>query len=173
MSLNKIISSIAPIVGGLFGGRLGENIGSEISNILFGRNDATEKEIQNAILNATPEQIMQIKKMEMDYKVELGKISLTEQKTTADDIKDARRNEATTKTVMNSILAICITIGFFGITVLLMFHEMPESDTNIICGLIGSISTVFIQVATYYFGSSYGSQMKTMIMSQEHKELKK
>jgi hypothetical protein len=172
MSFKNVISSIIPSVGGLIGGKFGENIGSELSNIFFGRDNATEKDIENAILNATPEQIIQLKKMEMDYKVELGKISLQEHTNIAQDIKNARDSSVTSKTYMNALLGSFITIGFFCITILMMFHEMPKEDTNIICGLVGSISTVFIQVATYYFGSSYGSQVKTLIMSQKQKDSK-
>jgi len=56
-------------------------------------------------------------------------------------------------------LAVLITFMVIGLGALFAFHP-PDATNVIIVGLTSTISTVFVMVFQYYFGSSSGSKDK-------------
>jgi hypothetical protein len=76
-----------------------------------------------------------------------------------DDRKSARELQASTKSWMPSILAIMVTVGFFGILyALMMGYAKPSNELMI---MLGSLGTAWSGIIAYYYGSSAGSQAKT------------
>jgi hypothetical protein len=76
-----------------------------------------------------------------------------------DDRKSARELQAATKSMMPSILAIMVTVGFFGILyALMMGYAKPSNELMI---MLGSLGTAWSGIIAYYYGSSAGSQAKT------------
>ena len=76
-----------------------------------------------------------------------------------DDRKSARELQASTKSMMPSILAIMVTVGFFGILyALMMGYAKPSNELMI---MLGSLGTAWSGIIAYYYGSSAGSQAKT------------
>lgn len=80
-------------------------------------------------------------------------------KVEVDDRKSARELQATTRSRMPAILAILVTVGFFGILyALMMGYAKPSNELMI---MLGSLGTAWSGIIAYYFGSSAGSQAKT------------
>ena len=80
-------------------------------------------------------------------------------KTEVDDRKSARDLQAATRSKMPAVLAILVTIGFFGILyALMMGYAKPSNELMI---MLGSLGTAWSGIIAYYFGSSAGSQAKT------------
>jgi hypothetical protein len=76
-----------------------------------------------------------------------------------DDRKSARELQASTKSMMPSILALMVTVGFFGILyALMMGYAKPSNELMI---MLGSLGTAWSGIIAYYYGSSAGSQAKT------------
>lgn len=76
-----------------------------------------------------------------------------------DDRKSAREMQSATRSRMPAILAILVTIGFFGILYALMMGIAKPSNELMI--MLGSLGTAWSGIIAYYFGSSAGSQAKT------------
>lgn len=80
-------------------------------------------------------------------------------KTEVDDRKSAREMQSTTRSRMPAILALLVTVGFFGILyALMMGYAKPSNELMI---MLGSLGTAWSGIIAYYFGSSAGSQAKT------------
>ena len=88
----------------------------------------------------------------------------------AKDIDSARQRESSiavsehapviTK-VITPVLAILITGLSFGLFAVLIFVEVTNESKDILIYILGVLSALMTQVASYYFGSSMGSKDKS------------
>lgn len=95
---------------------------------------------------------------------------LKEVETYVKDIDSARQREATiavsehapviTK-IITPVLAILITGLSFGLFAVLIFVEVTNESKDILIYILGVLSALMTQVASYYFGSSMGSKDKS------------
>jgi hypothetical protein len=69
------------------------------------------------------------------------------------------------------VLAILITIGFFGILVWMLIKGMPPTGTEALLMMLGALGTAWTGVVNFYYGSSAGSKAKTDALTA--KELQK
>jgi hypothetical protein len=80
-------------------------------------------------------------------------------KAEVDDRKSARDMQTSTHSRMPAVLALLVTVGFFGILyALMMGYAKPSNELMI---MLGSLGTAWSGIIAYYFGSSAGSQAKT------------
>lgn len=166
MSLKKILGSVAPFLGTMVGGPFGAAAGKLVSNVLLGKDIATNEELERAISSASPEQLVELKKVDADYKIKMAELGIDEHKLAVMDRESARQREIKTGDKTPNLLAFLLTFGFFGVLSLIIFYPMQESAKSIVDIMLGSLGTAWISVITYYFGSSYGSKIKTDIMNK-------
>jgi len=62
------------------------------------------------------------------------------------------------------ILASIIVVGFFVLTGILMFVELPEGTNSVVNLLFGGLVAGFATVLNYFFGSSKSSADKTAML---------
>jgi hypothetical protein len=164
----SIVSKGLPLLGGLIGGNAGESLGNTVAELLGC--DPTPESIENALQDE--DNILALKKYVMDHEKELQSLALQESQAYLADRQNARSREVeltkvTGKKDINMIvLAWTVVIGFFALCVILMKLTVPDGQSEIIYMLFGSLSTGFISVLSYYFGSSKGSSDKTKLLSE-------
>lgn len=166
MEFKKIIGTITPFIGSLIGGPFGAAATKIISKVLLDDDSGNEEEILEAISTASPEKLKELKKVDNEYKIRMAEIGITEKKIEQLDRSNARNREIKTGSVIPATLSIFLTAGFFGVLALLIFHPMKQEVSQIIDIMLGSLGTAWISCITYYFGSSSGSNLKTLLMSQ-------
>ncbi len=157
------LKQIAPTVATALGGPLMGMAVSAVSKALDVEPDKVQDIISSGKLDA--EQIAKIKIAEIELQKQANELGLNFEKLAVDDRKSAREMQATTRSIVPPILAGVITIGFFGILILLMLGKV-QGDNNTILIMLGSLSTAWTGIIAYYFGSSAGSQAKTELMSK-------
>jgi hypothetical protein len=165
MSLKSILGNIgctalgcvAPPIGGMAANVLRDALGLD--------KDSDEREIGQALENATPDQIVSIKKAEYDFNIKLKELDINLEEIDAKDRDSARKREIALGDNTPAVLATCITVGFFGLLFLIIFYPIPNEAKDILQIMIGSLGTAWAGVVTYYFGSSYGSSKKNDIIS--------
>lgn len=167
MNFKKILGSIAPFLGTMIGGPFGAAAGALVGKVLLNDQDASDDDIAVALGKATPEQLVELKKVDAEYKTKMAQLGLDEQKIAQLDRASARKREVKTKDKIPSILALLLTGGFFGIMGVMMFFPIPDTAIQVIDVMLGSLGTAWISVITYYFGSSYGSRIKTHLLGKE------
>lgn len=156
------LKQIAPTVASALGGPLAGIAVSAISKAIGVEEDKVNDLISSNKM--TPEQIAQIKVAEIELKKQEQELGLNFEKLAVDDRKSAREMQMTTRSLVPPILAGTITLGFFGILILLLLGKV-EGDNNTILIMLGSLSTAWTGIIAYYFGSSAGSQAKTELMA--------
>lgn len=157
------LKQIAPTIATALGGPLAGMAVSAISKAVGVDPDQVGDMISNNKLTA--EQIAQIKIAEIELQKQAQELGLNFAKLEVEDRKSAREMQATTRSMMPPILAGTVTVGFFGILVL-MFLGQVDSNNPAILMMLGSLGTAWTGIIAYYFGSSAGSQAKTEMLSK-------
>jgi len=158
------LKQIAPTVASALGGPLAGMAVSAISKAIGVDEDKVGDLISNNKLTA--DQVAQIKIAEIELQRQAQELGLNFEKLAVDDRKSAREMQATTRSMMPPILAAAVTVGFFGIMVMMFFNQIDSNNPAILM-MLGSLGTAWTGIIAYYFGSSAGSQAKTEMMAKK------
>ncbi len=167
LSLEQAIVPVAPFLASLLDGPFGIAAEKVISQVLMGNEDTEIDEMVKDLANATPEQLAELKRIDADYKVEMAALSSDEAKETTLDSNSTHKFEAIVQSKIPAILSILLTIGFFTTLFTLIHYPVQVGMQSVIQVMLGALGTSWIASITYYFGSSYGSDIKTQYMIQK------
>jgi hypothetical protein len=151
------LEQIAPGIATALGGPLAGLAVTAISKAL----GIDEKDVQNTIDSGklTSDQLASIKQAEIKLQKQANELGLDFEKLATDDRKSAREMQVATKSYIPAILAIGVTVGFFGILVSLMTDNVTKSDALLL--MLGSLGTAWTAIVSFYFGSSAHSEKQT------------
>jgi hypothetical protein len=150
------LAQIAPGIATALGGPLAGLAVTAISKAL----GVDEKDVQSTIESGklTADQLSSIKQAEIELQKQANELGLDFEKLATDDRKSARDMQVATKSIIPAVLAIGVTVGFFGILVGLMTDNVTKSDALLL--MLGSLGTAWTAIVSFYFGSSASSQNK-------------
>ena len=156
------IEQIAPTIATALGGPLAGLAVDAVSKAI----GVDPKDVQDTINNGklSAEQIASIQQAELTLKTKAQEMGLDFEQLAVNDRKSARDMQMTVKSWIPPILAIGITIGFFGIMYGMMSGHVQSSEALMI--LLGSLGTSWTGVISFYFGSSASSQAKDQLLHQ-------
>jgi len=153
------------------GGPIGGMAVKFITDALGIPSDSSKDDIAKAINNATPDQLVALKKAENDFTVRMKELDIDLERIASSDRDSARRRESQVRDWMPRILAFVIVAGFMGTVfmVLLGYVEGMKDPlmATTVGTLIGFVSAKAEQVIAYYFGSSNSSQQKTALLAEK------
>ena len=154
--LKQIAPTIATALGGPLAGLAVDAISKAVG--------IDPKDVNKTIAEGklTADQIAQIKTAEIAMAARAQEMGLDFEKIAVDDRKSARQMQSTTQSYIPGIMAIAVTIGFFGILVGLMTEHFKTSDALML--MLGSLGTAWTGIIAFYFGSSAGSQAKDQLL---------
>ena len=169
MDWTKIISTVAPWIGGALGGPLGGMAVEAAANAL-GLGDKTTAALQQAIAGATPEQMLALKTADQAFALQMQALGF---KHSADletlasaDRKDARDMQKTTRSWVPAALSVIITLGFLGLLTGLMTGYLKAEDNQAMLLMLGALGVAFGQVINFWLGSTAESGRKTELIAQ-------
>ena len=154
--LKQIAPTIATALGGPLAGLAVDAISKAVG--------IDPKDVNKTIAEGklTADQIAQIKTAEIAMAARAQEMGLDFEKIAVDDRKSARQMQSTTQSWIPGIMAIAVTVGFFGILVGLMTEHFKTSDALML--MLGSLGTAWTGIIAFYFGSSAGSQAKDQLL---------
>jgi hypothetical protein len=148
--LKNLVGTVAPTLGQALGGPMGGMAANMIADVLGCKNEP--KEIQKAIDNATPEQMLQLKKAETEFEIKMKELEVDVFKLETADIQDARGRFSKDWTAR--IIGIAVVGGFMGY-IFLVTIQPPEQNSealiNLVLGYLGGLASAII---SFYFGAS-------------------
>jgi len=156
------IESIAPTIASCLGGPLAGLAVEAVSKAIGVDPNQVQDTINSGKLTA--DQIAQIQAAEISLKEKAQQMGLNFEELAVQDRKSAREMQTTTRSWIPPLLAIIITVGFFGILVGMMTGKVTSSDALML--LLGSLGTAWTGVISFYFGSSASSQNKDTLLHQ-------
>ena len=164
-----LLGQVAPTIATALGGPLAGVAIKTLSNALFGHEDGTEQQVSEAMATATPDQLAAIKKIDADFKVQMKSLDIDLERIAAGDRDSARQMQRDTKDWVPKVLAIVITLGFFGILIWMLLNGMPKTGTEALLMMLGALGTAWTGVVNFYYGSSAGSKAKNDMLSAKEK----
>ena len=154
------LTQIAPGLATALGGPLAGLAVTAISKAL----GIDEKDVQSTIESGklSAEQLASLKQAEIELQAKAQELGLDFEKLATDDRKSARDMQTTTKSIIPAIMAIGVTIGFFGILIGLMTENVTKSDALLL--MLGSLGTAWTAIVSFYFGSSAHSEKQSEML---------
>ena len=155
-----LVGQVAPSLATALGGPLAGMAVKAVSTALFGHQDASEDEIATAMATATPEQLASLKKVDNDFKVQMKSLDIDLERIAVDDRKSARDMQTTTRDWIPRVLAVGVTVGFFGILIYMLVFGLPTTGSEALLLLLGALQTAWMGIISFYFGASSSDTAK-------------
>lgn len=164
-----ILKVAAPTVATALGGPLA-GMATKFLCDKLGVPPGDEQALVNAVKGVTPEQVVQMKQMDLDFQKFLKQNDIDLEKIAADDRKSARDLLVQTKSVVPAMLSVGVTIGYFLILMLMLRGELKVGDSQALLLMLGSLGAAWGAIMQYWFGSSASSAHKDATIQQAIKK---
>jgi hypothetical protein len=155
---------------------------SFISNLFSGGAstlvDSVGKVLDNVVTSKEEKMQLEneIRKSELQFQVDMKKLSIEEQQMILSDVSSARQREVQVQTSeyatqLAKNVAPYLALGTTVLTLCLFFflifstQEIPSQKKDIILYVLGVLSAILTQIYSYYFGSSAGSAAKSKTLA--------
>tara|TARA_Y100000114_G_scaffold34393_2_gene29822 strand:+ start:3251 stop:3730 length:480 start_codon:yes stop_codon:yes gene_type:complete len=154
--LKNVVGAVAPTLGTALGGPMGGMAANMIAEVLGCSNDP--KSLQKAVSAATPEQMLELKKAEQAFELQMKELEVDVFRLETQDKESARNRFSGDWTA--KIMGIATLGGFLGY-IFLVTLQPPEQNSealiNLVLGYLGGLASAVI---SFYFGASNGSGKK-------------
>lgn len=158
----SLLGTVAPTLATAFGGPLAGMATKAVIGALGLKPDAQDGDIALAMANATPADLLALKKADQDFAVHMKELDIDLERIMAGDRDSARTMQKDIRSQIPGTLAILITAGFFGILAWMLVHginkDMAGSDAMLV--MLGALGTAWGSVVNFYYGSSSSSHGK-------------
>ena len=150
-ALKNIIGAVAPTLGTALAGPLGGTAAKAISAVLGCKSDA--KSIETAMQAATPEQLLEIKKAELDFESKMAELEVDLFALEAQDVQSARKAHKSDWTPR--VVALVALVGFVGYIFLVTIQPPNANSDTIVSLILGYMGGVVSAITSFYFGASH------------------
>ena len=157
----SIVGTLAPTIATALGGPLAGTATKFLSSALLGNENATEHDLEAAIIGSTPEQLAKLREIDGNFKLEMKRIDVDVYALEVDDRKNAR-DLAKSNMIPQMTLSTIFIGGYFVIVWMLFSGHVVIDDSirdmsNI---LLGVLTANIPSIMQFWFGSSHGSKQK-------------
>ena len=151
-AIKGVIGSIAPTLGSALGGPVGSAAATVIADVL-GCDPAPQK-IEKALQTATPEQLAEIKKAELDFEAKMKQMDIDIFALETSDVQNARATFAQDWTA--KIIALTMVFFFCGYIAMITIMPPEQNSMELINLVLGYMGGLVSAVISYFYGSSQG-----------------
>jgi len=174
--LKRLVGAVAPTVASALGGplagaavaALAEKLGIDTQ----GKSpDQLEEAVYTQLSTASPEQLLQLKQLETQFKTDMARLGLDEQRIHQLDRESARTRQIQARDKTPNILAYLTFAAFcsvLGAVIYLMLRpdlHIDESVQTVLNVMLGILLAMTRDAWAYFFGSSAGSARKTDMLT--------
>lgn len=156
----SLVSSVAPTLATALGGPFAGMAVKKIAGELLGDENASERDIAQAMASATPDMMLKLKQADQSFEKEMAELGVDLERIAAEDRDSARQMQKTNKAWIVPLLAGLTVAGFFGVVGWVLSGKVSLEST-LLGFVLGQVSAKAEQVYNFYFGSSAGSKEKT------------
>lgn len=149
-AIKGIVGAVAPQLGTALGGPLGGAAASMISQALGCDNDP--KSLEKAIQNATPEQLAEIKKAELDFESRMKELDVDIFALETADKQDARKHFAKDWTA--KLIGLIMVVFFCSYIAMITIMPPEQNSMELINLVLGYMGGLVSAVISFYFGAS-------------------
>ena len=163
--MNEFLKTFAPTIASALLGPLGGIAVAAIGKII-GVDNATVTEVARAFENGkiTPDQLAEIKKLELEYQNEEAERGFKYADLEFRDRDSARQMQMATDSNMPAMLTLIITFGFFGVLGWMLYDDTVSNSTPLLI-MLGSLGTSWTAACAFWFGTTQGSKRKDVLLA--------
>jgi hypothetical protein len=114
--------------------------------------DPVPQKIERALAQATPEQLAEIKKAELDFEVRMKELEVDVFALETKDKQNARESFSEDWTAR--AIAIMSILLFGGYVLLVTLQPADDNDLNVVNLVLGYLGGIVSSVVSFYFGAS-------------------
>ena len=153
-AIKGLVGAVAPTLGTALGGPLGGTAMQAIASVMGC--EPNERAVTKAVQNATPEQLAEIKKAELDFEAKMKKMDVDIFKLETADVQYARRAHKGDWTPrIFGLFSLCGFIGY----IFLVTIQPPDANSDTIVSLVlGYLGGLVSGISSFYFGSSHSNK---------------
>ena len=164
-SWKEIVRNVAPTIGTALGGPMAGAATKFIADKYLGKSEATDSEIEQAILTASPEQLTKLKDIDVKFKLDMKKLDIDIYELEYKD-RDSARKLFEVNVWPQIVLSSVFVLGYFLVLFYLIKNPGSLSGTNanllgVFTTILGVLTAAIPQILNFWFGSSLGSKEKT------------
>lgn len=152
--IKNVVGSLAPTLGSALGGPLGGQAASVVAQVLGCKPEP--KAINEAVSAATPEQLLELKKAEQEFELQMKELEVDVFALETKDKQDARSKFS--KDWTTRFMGMITLSGFMGY-IFLVTLQPPEQNSealiNLVLGYLGGLASAVI---SFYFGASHSKE---------------
>lgn len=161
------LKTVAPTVATALSGPLA-GLAVTVIGKAFNIEAPTMEKVQEALKNGqlTSEDIAKLqlaeqslKRLEIVQKFKFAELEIQ-------DRKSAREMQMTTRSIVPAALSFIVTVGYFGILLSMLRGWIKVEDSQALLLMLGSLSTAWGMVMSFWFGTTRGSEIKTEMIAQ-------
>jgi hypothetical protein len=170
-SWKEIIRNIAPTIGTALGGPMAGAATKFIADKMLGKADATQEEIEQAIIGASPEQLTTLKELDHQFKLQMKNLEIDVYELEYKD-RDSARKLFAVNIWPQIILSTIFVLGYFSVLAFIMHAGQDtlmvtnQTMTGVFTTILGVLTAAIPQILNFWFGSSLGSKEKTSGMNE-------
>jgi hypothetical protein len=156
-----LVKSIAPTLGTTLGGPAAGLAVKFLADRFLGKPDAGESDVADAIMAASPEKLLEVKKLDNDFKVQMKQLDIDVYKLEVEDRRSAR-DLAKFDIGPHVVLSALYTFGYFAVLYLFLTGnvQVATDAKDAFNQIIGVLTAAQVTILAFWFGSSYGSKVK-------------
>ncbi len=162
-----IVKKIAPTLGMALGGPIGNIAMKFIGKTLLNNPDPTKRQIEKAILNASPEDLIKLKNSDQDFEIKMKELGIRSFEIEVSDKQGAR--SLFDKNIWPQIILSALFIaGYFSVLFFLLSGQVKIPSgamEGMVLTIIGVLTASIPQILGFWFGSSLGSKQKTSLLN--------
>lgn len=152
-AIKGLIGDLAPTLGAALGGPVGGAAATMLADVLGC--DPTPQKIEKALQQATPEQLAEIKKAELDFEVRMKELEVDVFALETKDTQHAR--DAFQEDWTARAIALLSILLFGGYVLLVTLQPADDNDLNVVNLVLGYLGGIVSSVVSFYFGASKSS----------------
>ena len=148
------LATVAPMLASAVGGPIAGAATSAIIGALGLSPDTTPEQAATAVVGANADQLIALRKADQAFAAQMKQLQLDADKLALGDKADARAREIAVKDHTPAVLAAGLTVGFFGLLTVMLFHAVPDGSSTLLNVMLGSLGSSFGMMVAYYYGAS-------------------
>ena len=150
-AIKNLIGAVAPTLGTALAGPLGGTAAQAISAVLGCKPDP--QSISTAMQSATPEQLVEIKKAELDFEAKLKEMDIDLFALETADVQDARKSHKGDWTPR--VFGLLSLVGFLSYIFLVTIQPPDANSDTIVSLVLGYLGGLVSGISSFYFGASH------------------
>lgn len=164
----SLIKKVAPTIGTALGGPIGGMATKFLADKFLGQPEASEEEIEQSIVGASPEQLLKLKELDRQFQADMKKLDIDVFRLEIDDRKSARELFKT-NIWPQMVLSGVFTVGYFVVLTYLLAgkNAIPPENQAVANVVVGVLTASMTTIMAFWFGSSYGSKEKNKSLMGE------